>query len=143
MWVIDIDDPNLLNVILGYFAENDIDIKAKTIFERIYNFFYSGKYALKIINELKDNVDIIIGYNPTMYFTNKIMKICTDNKIGYISDITEWHDANEFPGNRFAPPAWINDLNMYITQKKVKNKILISTYLDEFYKNSNNVNDLP
>ena len=28
MWVIDIDDPNLLNVILGYFAKNNIDIKA-------------------------------------------------------------------------------------------------------------------
>jgi glycosyltransferase involved in cell wall biosynthesis len=122
-----------------YIVSNDIDIKAKTIFERVYNFFYSGKYALKIINEIKDNIDIIIGYNPTMYFANKILKICTINKIAYISDITEWHDANEFPGNRFAPPAWINDLNMYITQKKVKNKIIISTYLDEFYKNSNNI----
>ena len=28
MWVIDVDDPNLLNVILGYFAKNNIDIEA-------------------------------------------------------------------------------------------------------------------
>jgi glycosyltransferase involved in cell wall biosynthesis len=122
-----------------YLISNDIDIKENNILKRLYNFFYSGRKALEIIAEMKENIDVIIGYNPSMFFTNKILKLCDRSNIHFVSDISEWHDSNEFPGGRFAPPSWINSLNMNLTQKKVKNKILISSFLDKFYKSSNNI----
>jgi glycosyltransferase involved in cell wall biosynthesis len=122
-----------------YIISNEIDIRSSNVFERLYNFFYSGRRALRIISRMNEKIDIIIGYSPSMFFTNKILELCHRKKIIFVSDISEWYDSNEFPGGRFFPPAWINDMNMNLTQKKVKNKILISSYLDKFYKSSNNI----
>ena len=122
-----------------YFNTNDIDIKQTNILGRIYDHFDSGKTSLRLIRQMIHYSDIIIGYNPPMFFTNKILKLCKSHNIPFVSDITEWSDSNEFPGGSFAPPSWINELNMSFTQKKVKNKIVISTYLNGYYKSSNNI----
>ena len=122
-----------------YIISHDIDLKEYNIVKRIHNFIHTGQRAVKLINEMTDNLYMIIGYNPSMFFTNKIQSLCSKNNISFVADITEWSDSNEFPGGGFAPPAWINNFNMSFTQKKVKNKILISSYLDKFYKSSNNI----
>ena len=57
----------------------------------------------------------------------------------YISDIDEWFSSNEIPGGRFAPPYWSCEFNMRITQKRVQNKIVISSFLDRYYSSSNNI----
>lgn len=122
-----------------YLITNDIDIKGVNDISKIYNYFFSGKKSLKIIKVMINEVAIVIGYNPPMFFTNRIVSLCKKKNVFFVSDITEWYDANEFPGGRFAPPAWINNLNMCLVQKNVRNKILISSFLDRYYSFSNKI----
>ena len=122
-----------------YINTNDIDKKKINVLARIYYHFFGGSKSLQLIKKMIKNVDIVIGYNPSMYFTSRMMALCKKHKIPFISDITEWYDSNEFPGGRFALPAWINHLNMCLMQKKVKNKIVISSFLDKYYNTTNNI----
>jgi len=122
-----------------YVNTDDIDVKTENPIKRLYNFFFSGVNALKIIVKMINDVDIVIGYNPPFFFTKKILTICKKYNIPFISDVTEWYNSNELPGGLFAPPAWVNYLNMTLVQKQVKNKIVISSFLDNYYKSSNNI----
>lgn len=121
-----------------YLNTNDID-KGGHGLKKINNFIFSGDNALKIINHMKNETDIIIAYDTPLFFTGKIVKLCKRKSIPFIYDITEWSDANEFPGDKYAPPYWINTLNMYLNRGRVKNKIVISSLLNEFYNKSNNI----
>lgn len=122
-----------------YIISNDIDRQESNILKRVYNFLYAGQNALKIISEINESADVIIGYGTSIFFTNKILKLCKKSDLYFVGDITEWSDPREFLGGIYAPPYWINNFNMNFTQKKVKNKILISAFLNEFYKTSHNI----
>jgi glycosyltransferase involved in cell wall biosynthesis len=122
-----------------YILSYDIDLPQTNIIKRIIRFVFSGRNALKIINNDLHNVHAIIAYQPSSYFTKKLLAICKNDSIHLISDLTEWYSPNEFPGGAFAPPAWLNDWNMRVTQKRIKNKILISSFLNQYYNTSNNI----
>lgn len=121
-----------------YVVTKDIDVK-RGIVKRILYFLLAGKNALTYIKGIISNADIIIAYNSPLYTTNILLNLCEKNKIPLISDLTEWYSPNELPGGKFAPPAWLNEYNMSILQKKVKNKIVISSFLNEYYSASNNI----
>jgi glycosyltransferase involved in cell wall biosynthesis len=121
-----------------YILSNDIDLPRTNIIKRIIRFVFSGRNALKIINNDLHNVHAIIAYQPSSYFTKKLLAICKNDSIQLITDLTEWYSPNEFPGGAFAPPAWLNEWNMRVTQKRVKSKIIISSFLNHFYHDSNN-----
>lgn len=121
-----------------FIITNDIDVKKGPI-KRLFNFLFSGKKALRHIKSLIQNVDLIIAYNPPIYFTLRLNSLCKKYNLPFISDITEWYAPNEFPGGIFAPPVWLNEINMRIVQKKVKNKIVISSFLNKYYSESNNI----
>ena len=122
-----------------YILSNDIDLPQTNIIKRIIRFLFSGYRALRIINKNLNNVHAIIAYQPSSYFTKKLLALCKKRSIKLITDLTEWYAPNEFPGGAFAPPAWLNEWNMCVTQKRVKSKILISSYLNQYYHLSNNV----
>jgi len=122
-----------------FIISEDIDVRVGNSFKRLLNFFLTGKNSLRILKKKIQEIDVIIAYNPPMYFTSRLMRTCKKNGIYFVSDVTEWFDSNEFPGGKFAPPAWVNNLNMKLTQRRVKNKILISSYLNSFYNSSNNI----
>lgn len=121
-----------------YILSNDIDIPESNVIKRIIRFLFSGRKALSIINNNLKNVHTIIAYQPSSYFTKKLITLCKNDSIQLITDLTEWYSPNEFPGGAFAPPAWLNEWNMRVTQKRVKSKILISSFLNHFYHDSNN-----
>lgn len=121
-----------------YLNTNDID-RGGTILKKINNFIFSGSNALKFINRMKGKADVVIAYDTPLFFSGKIVEFCKQNRIPLIYDVTEWSDSNEFPGGKYAPPYWINTLNMYLNRRRVKNKIVISLLLKEFYKTSNTI----
>jgi len=133
------EDGNFYYQGFQYVNTDDIDMKQTNPLKRIYNHFFSGRKSLFFIKQTINTVDIVIGYNPSMFFTNRMLSLCKKYNIPFISDITEWYDSNEFPGGRYSPASWVNDLNMRFTQKKVKNKIVITSFLDRYYKASNNI----
>ncbi len=133
------DDGNYYYEGFRYVNTGDIDVKENNVFRRLFRHFFSGKNALNITARMIDDVNVVIAYNPSMYFTNKMLSLCKQRSIAFVSDLTEWYDPNEFPGGKFAPPSWINELNMSLIQKKIRNKIVISSFLNNYYKTSNNI----
>lgn len=123
-----------------YINTNDIDNKENlSVFGRVKSFFKRGENSLSIIESRIKKVNIIIAYNPPAYFTNKLLSTCNKEDVLFISDITEWYSSNEILGGKFAPPYWISEYNMRVIQKKVQNKILISSFLDTHFSDSNNI----
>lgn len=122
-----------------YSNTEDIDKLGLGVYFRIYNFFHRGQNSLSLISNQISKTNIVIAYNPSSYFTRKLLKISERHKVSFLTDITEWYDSNEFPGSRFFPPSWENDFNMKIIQKQVKDKIVISSFLDSYYHSSNNL----
>lgn len=118
----------------------EIDHKAKiSLIKRAASYIFRGKYSLSLISQCIKEIEIVIAYNPPAYFTYKLLSLCKKNKVLYISDITEWYSAEEFPGGKYAPPYWISEFNMHVLQKFVTNKILISSFLKSHFKESNNI----
>lgn len=122
-----------------YINTDDIDLKQTNPIKRILRFIFSGRNAIKIINSIISDSELVIGYQPSSYFTQKMLNICKKQNTHFISDLTEWYAPNEFPGGKFAPPSWLNEWNMRFTQKRVKNKIVISSFLNNYYCTSNNI----
>ena len=121
-----------------YIISRDIDIKEKGL-KKIIFFLLSGQNAIKIILQIIPNADVIVGYDHSLYFSYRIMKLSKKYKIPYVSDITEWYSANEYKLAIFSPLYLINNFNMYYVKKLVKNKIVISSYLYRFYNKTNNI----
>lgn len=122
-----------------YINTADIDVKQNNIIKRIKRFICSGRNALNVIRGIISDVECVIAYQPSLYFTKQIKFLCKLHKKKFITDLTEWYAPYEFPGGIFAPPAWLNEWNMCITQKMVTNKIVISSFLDKYYQSSNNL----
>lgn len=122
-----------------YINTYDIDVRQPNLVKRILRFVFSGRNALGIMNNMFSDVCGVIAYQPSAFFTKQIIKLCEKNNKKLITDLTEWYSSNEFPGGVLAPPAWLNQWNMRCTQKRVKNKIVISSYLNRYYKSSHNI----
>lgn len=120
-----------------YSISNDLSDNYANLFIRLKNFVIRGKKSVSFIK--KTNPDIVIGYNPSAYFTLKMLSLSKKRGFRFISDITEWYDSSEFIGGKWLPFSWINSLNMKFVQKKVKDKIVISNYLNNYYQKSNNI----
>ena len=102
-------------------------------------YFCRGYKTIRIIRDIKmrGDVDVVVAYNTSLFFTWLCNKYCISNKIFFISDLTEWYSASDFIGGFFLPAFWMNELSMRYVQKKVRNKIVISSYLKNYYLNGN------
>lgn len=116
-----------------YFISRDI-ISGGDFFERLNAKFNRGSKSFEILKTLQ-NPDLIILYNSNYFFTRKMLAYCKINSIKLANDITEWYDSNELHFTDLIP----NFLNMYLTQFRVRNKIVISSYLNNYFSNSNNI----
>lgn len=98
--------------------------------------FSSGHQSIRKLKEIINDVDLIIAYNPDWSFNKKLLKISKQYGVKYAIDLTEWYDNNELKISDYLP----NWINMTRTNANmVKNRILISSFLDKFYLNGNNV----
>jgi glycosyltransferase involved in cell wall biosynthesis len=93
-----------------------------------------------IINAVENNLslkpDIIVVYNYPAITLLKLTKYCKKNNIKIIADITEWY----FPeGNIFfkAIKGLDSYFRMHYLHKKLDGVIVISKYLEDFYKEIN------
>lgn len=92
----------------------------------------------KIIAELKkrDLTDtLVIAYNPSGLFLKKLIKLSYVKDFKLAVDLTEWYDKNELPITDW----YSYNRCMTHTMHKIKNKILISSYLNNYYYKSNNI----
>lgn len=115
-----------------YVVTDELDFKG-SIYNKIKAKLRQGEKTKKLLNAYLGNYDVIITYNCSL--VRWLLPFCRKHKIGLISDITEWYDYSEL--KFFERPGYFFD--MHFVQKKIKNKIVISTYLNNYYKKSHNV----
>ncbi len=116
-----------------YEISNELEIFRNPIF-RFKQWLTRGKNSLKRIANT-DDYDAVIAYQPGLYFLKKLKSLCNSKGKKLIVDITEWYDNNEL--RLIDRP--IEHYNMTVTIKSVKNKILISNHLANYYFGTNNV----
>ena len=117
-----------------YVISNDLDIKGG-LWEKVKGHLLRGRNSLNLIENEVASSDILISYNAEYHFTKKLQKIARKNKKKYVNDITEWYSSNDL----YFIDRLSNILNMRCLQHRVKNKIVISRYLNEYYKSTNNI----
>ena len=106
--------------------------KQKSLLGKINSNLKFNKYK-EIID--KREIDLVITYNLHFMLLNKLRKYCKKKHVKIIADITEWyeHKFSLIPGRLLK---WIDtNIVMRRTNKKVDGLILISKYLENYYKN--------
>ena len=102
--------------------------------ERIICKLFRGHRSYKLMSMMQ-KPDIIIMYNAGYLFSNRMIKYCSKHNIKLVNDINEWYSNKELH-------LWdviVNYVNMTITQHKIKNKIVISSFLNNYYHSSHNI----
>lgn len=119
---------------MEYVISKEIDFTGN-FFSRLKQLFHRGERTLQLLNTMQKVPDAIIMYNADYKWTKTLLKYCCRNKIKLVNDITEWYDSSDLHFyNRLS-----YYFNMTHTQRKVRNKIVISRYLSNCYKGSNNI----
>lgn len=121
-----------------YINTYEIEDNERSFLVKVKGILQRGDKTISLLREVS-LIDIVIGYGISFTSTYKLRKFCHEKNIKYISDITEWYADNEFPGGKYSPLYWLNELNMHFYQKRVENKIVISSYLDKYYFSENNL----
>jgi glycosyltransferase involved in cell wall biosynthesis len=86
----------------------------------------NGEKELQKIKEEKP--DFVIAYNFPALGLYRIIKFCKKNDIKVVGDITEWYHPHNFV--KSIDVAW----RMRVLNKKMDGLIVISRYLEEYYK---------
>lgn len=116
----------------NYIVTNELDPKGN-LFNRVKSKFTRGDKTKILLQDRIGTYDAIITYNGSM--TRWLLSFTQKYHIKLINDITEWYDYRELKAIDWIPYA----INMFCTQKKVYNKIVISHYLDRYYDTSHSV----
>lgn len=111
------------------------EIDGTSIFQKLNRRLLRGQKTLKALSSANHKPDVVIMYNPPYGFTRKMIKLCEENDIKLVSDITEWYTKDELK----LTDKYTYRINMTHLQRKVKNKIVISTWLDKYYNDSINI----
>lgn len=115
-----------------YIITDELDISGG-LMAKCRGWLRRGRKAKKIVKNHIREYDVIISYGVEMALWLHL--ICKRYKIKHICDITEWHDNNEFRW----PEIPLYHISMYLILPCVKNIIVISSYLNEYFSKSNNI----
>lgn len=116
-----------------YYISGDLPL-GDSIKERLLTKIFRGNKAIKILESII-KPDLIITYNADYSFSRKMIRYCKNNNIKLANDINEWYANCEL----HLLDILRNHINMTRIQHKIRNKIVISSFLNNYYKDSNNV----
>lgn len=111
------------------------ELDAVGFINRVKSRLFRGKKTMNLLLRMRVNPDLIIMYNAGYSQTKRMMRFCESRGVKLANDITEWYSNNELRVTGIIP----NALNMKGLQHKVLNKIVISSMLDNYYPESNNL----
>lgn len=115
-----------------YVVTNEIDFKG-SVLGKLNGWIKQGSKTKAILKDRLGQYDVIITYNCSII--RWLIPFCKKNKIKLITDVTEWYEYNELK-----PIMWPGyALDMIYNQKRIKNKIVISQYLNKYYASSHNI----
>ncbi len=94
-----------------------------------------GRASLALLEGQTEKPDLIILYNAGYFWTKTMFSYCNRYQVKLANDITEWYDWKELHLTDVFPNEW----NMRFLQHKIRNKIVISNFLNNYYPTSNNI----
>lgn len=115
-----------------YVVTNEIDFKGG-VWRKAYSWLHQGRKTKRYLKEKLGQYDVIISYNCSIICW--LNRFCKTNKLLLISDLTEWYANRELLVFGIPKYLW----SMKIVQRAVPNKIVISSYLDNYYSNTHNI----
>lgn len=119
---------------MEYVITGELDPQG-SLFSKMIQMLHRGEKTIALLNEMNEKPDLIIMYNADYGWTKRMLQFCELHKIKLANDLTEWYDKNEIHFWDIIP----YHINMTRLQRKVPNKICISTYFKTYYKESNNL----
>lgn len=119
---------------MEYVITDELDPKGSLV-SKMMQMIHRGDKTVAILESMEVKPDLIVMYNAGYGWTKRMMKFCKKHNIKLANDITEWYDNNEMHFWDILSYRY----NMTRLQRNVKNKICISSYLDKFYSESNNL----
>lgn len=117
-----------------YVITQDLDLSG-SLWQKFCKYINRAGKSIKMINEKTPRPDLIIAYNPDFFLTTHLLRYCRKKGIYLANDLTEWYSYDEMPFFE-RPLYWFN---MRCLQKRVRNKILISSKLKDHFGHSNNI----
>lgn len=116
-----------------YKVTNELPQPGMSFTEKLHIRLQQGKTTKRFLKEWPESIDVIITYNNSL--CRWLIPFCKKHGLKLINDITEWYAYNELK-----PTDWLGyAYDMHCRQKRVMNKIVISSYLDHFYKDTHNI----
>lgn len=115
-----------------YVVTGELDFKG-SFASRVKQKLCQGRKTENLLRDRLGQYDVIITYNCSL--VRWLVPFCRKNRIYLISDVTEWYDYSEL---KLFERTFYNYKMRYV-QKKIKNKIVISKYLDNYYNKSHNI----
>ena len=105
------------------------------IIAKVWNRLNRGGKTLDLLKKMGQCPDLVIAYNPDLIFNVKLKRFTSRHGIKYANDITEWSDNNEL---RFIERI-TNTINLKYFTHRIKNRIVISSFLNKYYPSGNNL----
>lgn len=121
-----------------YSVTNDIDRSGENTFRRVVNFLLQGSGAFKQLKKIKQP-DVVIVYNPALVMTLRMLTWTRSRPVRFVADLTECYHYSEFPGGKWMPFAWMNELNIRWALRLIPTKLVISSYINRLYHSSDNL----
>lgn len=109
--------------------------KADSSYEK-YKMFSDASPELKLLKKLKPQM--LIAYDFPAVALGKLMKYCKKEGIKVVGDVSEWYTNGRHPIFRYVR-AYDSYKRMKVLHKKMDGLIVISRYLEEYYKDENTV----
>ena len=119
---------------MEYIITNELDPQG-SLLEKFSQLLHRGDKSVKLLDYMSDKPEFIMMYNAGYGWTKLMLNFCKKHNIKLANGITEWYDNNELHFWDILPYHY----NMTRLQRKVRNKICISSYLDKYYAESNNL----
>ncbi len=116
-----------------YIVTDELPKSNLSLAQKFKNRFQRGNTTKRLLKDWPTHIDVIITYNNCL--CSWLLSFCRKRGVKLINDITEWYSYNELK-----PTDWLGyAYDMHLLQRKVKNKIVISRYLDQVYKTTHNI----
>lgn len=115
-----------------YIVTNELDPTGSLI-NKVRGKITRGKKTKQLLYENLGKYDAIITYNGNL--SGWLLRFAKRNKLKLICDFTEWYEYNELKFTDWLPYTF----NMCCIQKRIKNKIVISSFFDGYYNTTHNI----
>lgn len=107
-----------------------------------YKYLTNIKF-MKLMNKMYIDLKVVIAYNYPSIALIKLIKYCSNNNIRIIGDCTEWYSTKGSNMIFKIIKGLDSFFRMRIVQKKMDGIIVISKYLEEYYKKTIEVLRIP